>query len=202
MLCENEPVDRRNHDVLVAVRNKSALLDISQRCVSVAGWNRAPFPDRRQLGDSGVPGDRRVPIILAGTESFYVRLSRCDTDVAGSEEGSQQELHRISLLLRRKLRKRHPLAAAWSSPQQYDAFDKLRMVKCQLLRNHSAEREAYKVNRLQPQSAAKGKAMLGHLWNIRRRLTPGTCNTCVVKKNHLVISGKAVGHHGIPTVHV
>ena len=65
VLRQNERVDRRNHNIFIAVNDKRRMCDVLQGGVTTGCWYGSPFSDRGKLCHGRVPGHRKVTILLA-----------------------------------------------------------------------------------------------------------------------------------------
>jgi hypothetical protein len=68
VLRQDERVDRRNYDILIAVNDKRWMCDVLQRRITITWRYDPPFPDRVKLRHGRVPGHRKIPIPLARVE--------------------------------------------------------------------------------------------------------------------------------------
>src|SRR5712692_2709932 len=69
---QNEGVDRRHHNIFIAVNNKGRMCDVLQGGVTAGWWYGSPFSDGGKLCHGRVRGHRKVTILVARLESLHV----------------------------------------------------------------------------------------------------------------------------------
>src|ERR1700746_1899595 len=89
VLRQDERVDRRNYDILIAVNDKRWMCDVLQRRIAITWRYDPPFPDRGKLRPGRLPGHRKVTILLARLESLHVLPSSCLARFGGREQCPQ-----------------------------------------------------------------------------------------------------------------
>src|SRR5262249_4451670 len=121
MLRQDERVDRRNHNIFIAVNYECRMCNLLQGGVTTYCRYGSPFSDRGKLRHGRVPGHRKVTILLARGESLHVLTSSRLAGFGGGEECSQQERNRIRLFFRRYFGEGHAFSTGGSSSKENHA---------------------------------------------------------------------------------
>src|SRR6516165_1087858 len=137
------------------MHNQGSLVDPRQRSVAVCRRNGAPFSNRRQLSACGLHGYWPVAIRGATLQPFDISSPRGFAGLTRSEERGHEQSRWIGQQVGRELGEGHAFSTSWARPHQDHPPDHVRIFKCQLLRDHAAEREPHDVNVSEIERAAK-----------------------------------------------
>src|SRR5882762_6830012 len=154
MLLKDVGIDGRHHDVVLAVDDERALLDLLQIAVAVCRGDRTPFSKSDELGlaDLGlrfwfaVQLSRGDPLEPGLSRRVTRRALRKEQVQRAALDGAVRTIDDVHNLARKLL---HAFAALRAGAHEEDAPHQSGRVKHELLRDHAAYRESKQIDLLQ-----------------------------------------------------
>src|SRR4029453_10559870 len=205
VLLQDERVHRVNDDIIAAVHDQRRLLDSLQIAVRTVAWS-GPLGDGRALCRRYLFVDFGIAILGAKPKALQEHAARRLACLRRREENAEPKViwflvGRCEDLVAFRRAASHPLAAARSGTQQYQAADELGFRKRYLLRHEAADREAQHVDLLEPQCLDECDGVASHLFDRGRNLARAARDAGVIEQNDFPLSREAIGHRRIPMVH-
>src|SRR5713101_2036317 len=209
ILNEIKRIHRVNDDVVISVYDQRRLLDVLQILEALSGV-RAPFADGGNLGWRNLVADRSVAVLNArkvalqeGSASrlTLLRISKEDfqPQVLGWVVGRAKDRRRlwgdVALAISR-------VKITRGGPDQDELANQVRTVECDLLRDHSPDREAEKIDLRQSDTIDERFRVLRHACKGRRHFAGRTCDSRIIEEDDLTLLGKPVQNRRIPVVEV
>src|SRR5215211_8803267 len=198
-----EGVRRRQHPVVIAVREEHGLADEGE----VVRLLLAPAAAGLQLREVRADGDRRVALDRALLEPSQQRLA---LTLAVCGPGKEEELLRVlatqqaaeGVDLRDPHDLLHALATGRAGAREDQLADQLRLVPGDHLGDHAAHGEPVKIDLVETQRADERDGVLGHRLDRVGRLASGGTDAAVVEGDDPVLCGDSVDHPRVPVVEV
>src|SRR5215212_8934792 len=196
-----EGVRRRQHPVVIAVREEHGLADERQ----VVRLLLAPAAAGLELREVRADGDRRVAVDRALLEPSQQRLA---LTLAVCGPGEEEELLRVlatqqaaeGVDLRDPHDLLHALATGRASAREDQLADQLWLVLGNHLGDHAAHGKSVKIDLLETQRADERDGVLGHRLDGVGRLASGGTDAAVVEGDDPVLCGDSVDHPRVPVV--
>src|SRR6266403_2003197 len=198
-----------NDDVVISVHDQRWLLDVLQIREALSGV-RAPFADGGDLGRHNLVADRGIAVLSArkvalqeGSASrlTLLRISKEDfqPQVLGWVVGRAKDRRRlwgdVALAISR-------VKITRGGPDQDELANQIRTVECDLLRDHSADRETEKIDLRQSETIDERFRVLRHTCKGRRHFAGRARDARIIEDDDLTLLGKPVQNRRIPVVEV